>query len=386
MRRLVPVAVLLGAAAALAVCWAIRAASPRPAEIAPGAPPGAVAESGPSDPAPAPEHYNISDLRVSDVTTAECAEGGPRPFAEFRLRRPARLDVVLCDDGARRIPLAHGQDFQAGLHALPVSLLGAVPPTPGVWYLEFRDRGPDGAVRDFDARALSRWAAAEGSPIQPSDGWSRVQYTLAAPALVRLRACLPNGLVLDTIVNGAYREAGSHVERWRRRDPTGSVRFAPDLPYAPTLEIAALPANLLRIRAPQEARATRPTDLRAGRRLPESAFQRVEAADGAAEFTPARGDYAVALTFKPRAAGPWAEGVADLTIAAPRRGPSGEAERVRIRVFVDLQPIFEGDATLPFAHGQRIDRAGVGSHVVSVMVVDDRGDVGSGSLPFEVAR
>ncbi len=60
--------------------------------------------------------------------------------------------------------------------------------------------------------------------ISSSDGQYRVQYAVAAPARVNIRAGIRNGPLLKTLMNWKPLPAGTYVETWDGLDETGNIR------------------------------------------------------------------------------------------------------------------------------------------------------------------
>ena len=60
--------------------------------------------------------------------------------------------------------------------------------------------------------------------ISSSDGQNRIQYAVAAPARVNIRAGIRNGPLLKTLMNWKPLPAGTYVETWDGLDETGNIR------------------------------------------------------------------------------------------------------------------------------------------------------------------
>lgn len=357
---------------------------------------GPTAESAPdsatptwSAPGESAAHYNVHSVSARDFDLAELRTADAAPLIRFRLRRTASLDVSLISLSRRSsFEVLAGREFQPGDHTIALDALRGHRLLPGAYLVDFVDRGPDGVARPYESLNRLHWRRIPNARVTPTHRWSRIGYHLTAPALVRLRVGTPAGLVLATVVNTEYRAAGEHVERWKRRDSAERVVFPPGSSFEPSLEIAELPSTVLVVSYDSVAGSGRVKfDPRAGRLLPKP-IQSDQAARTYAALSPARlrGDYPLVLSIEDHPALRASDRVATLRVATPPL-PTGETSpRVRLKIYLDMSPVFDEEVELPFSHARRFEHSAPGAHLYCVMVTDAEGNVGTASLPFQVKQ
>jgi len=344
-------------------------------------------------------HYNIHDLEVSGF---DSSSGSTQDVViGFSLRREAILDAVAWDQSRRpafimlrKIKLGAGRhDFIK--ESLLETLSGVM---SGSYFIDIIDTAPDNISRPYDAFESIQWK--DVSTILLKDSiFSRFSYDLEKPSLVRLRILAPGGFAFFTIVNGEFRDSGPHCEKWNRRDWANRVTFPHDAGLQASLEIADLPSTLLHVKKNVSTGESGNTsaDPRKGRFLPEpgasSVFYSMGSltSDGAIPSVPPiriRGDFPVLLGVH---GDKCADKSAEFEVALPpgsfgNQIPS-EPERFNVWISIDLQTVFMVEnVILPYRHNRRTDKLSDGTHVISVMVKDPRGNAGLASVPFKVTH
>jgi hypothetical protein len=333
---------------------------------------------------------NLHGISVKELNHA--ALSSKSTVLSFSLRRKTKLSIRAVECGGREIvDVLKSRVFPAGKHGVGATAFcrRSEGMRRGSYLIEIHSHIVDGTSQICSPAKRSAWRTLDSGRVRFSHGWSRIEYSLDSPAMVRLRIGLQNGLVLASVVNGEHRGAGRHLDRWRRVDSSGQVKFSKDGSYWASLETAAPPENLLIVELDRESTsASRRLDPKSLRNLPAKLKDEERKNPKERGGSNSRqGDYVAHLELKmdtgKRTSVVYDRGFIWIDLPAARK--KSNKPKYQVQVFLDYKEVFTGmTSEFPLKHGRRFDAEREGVHVFSVIIRDELGDLGLASMTFEV--
>jgi len=180
-----------------------------------------------------------------------------------------------------------------------------------------------------------------------------IKYTLPGPALGRIRIGLqPGGPVIRTLFDWEYRDAGSHVEIWDRKDASGKIDYTGNPKLSVLLHFVKTDSPLNKIRKSPDFSIN----------FPESA----SSADGEVILR---------------------EGIPVRVVLSNTSKEWLRKTRYEIAVYLDNVFLIEDEeANDPYTYWLRTRDINNGMHIITVNVVGYQGEVGAKSIPVLISN